>query len=162
MANGIALIQAYRQAPWRKQLQGIGAFATVVLSVALVAAGYLSVTAAAARAGRAVQAAQGRILRLEQSNENLRTQLGILTSARVMQQRAEDLGFVPAEKSQLVYIQVAGYGGRPTAALAPTPQTAFNPALGLPREYTLSLFEWVQDTITLLAIQTGAERIGQP
>ncbi len=152
MANGIALIQAYQQAPWRKDIQRVGVIASLVVVAALVAAGYLSVTAAAAGVGRAVQRAQADIRKLSQTNEHLQTQLGVLTSARTMQERAADLGFVPVEKEQLVFIQVAGYGGRPAASLAPEPEG--NALLGsqLPREYTLSLLEWVQDTILLLTL----------
>ncbi len=152
MANGIALIQAYQQAPWRKEIQRVGVLASIVVAVAVVAAGYLSVTAAAARAGRAVQATQAEIRKLNQTNEHLQTQLGVLTSARTMQERAADLGFVPVEPEQLVFVQVPGYGGRPQANLAPAPQAGALFGRQLPREYTLSLFEWMQDTFALLAL----------
>ncbi|MBI3160685.1 MAG: hypothetical protein HYZ26_13890 [Chloroflexi bacterium] len=157
MERSIGLIQAYRQAPWRKQLQWIGLFAAVVVFLALVAGGYLSVTARAAQAGRDVQRLQAQIRDLEQSNESLRTQLAELTSARLMEQRAEELGFVPASPQALTYIPVPGYGGRPGAALAPTRLAGGASQTVLPREYTMSLFEWAQDLIALLAIQTGAQ-----
>lgn len=158
MVSGAQLIQAYRQAPWRKQLQWIGLFVSAVLFFALVAGGYLNVSARAAQAGREVQAMQSRVRDLEQTNENLRTQLAYLTSARVMAQRAEDLGFMPVSKERLMFVQAAGYAGRPAASLAaPSSQPAFTGTDQLPDAYTQSLFEWVNEMITLFAMQTGAQ-----
>jgi outer membrane murein-binding lipoprotein Lpp len=156
MEHSIGLIQAYRQAPWRKQLQWIGLFAAMVVFLALVAGGYLSVTARAAQAGRDVQRLQSQARDVEQSIESLRTQLAELTSARVMEQRAEELGFVPVNPQTLVYLPVQGYAGRPGATLAPTRASGAAPPPSLPRAYTLSLLEWAQDMVNLLALQTGA------
>ncbi|TAK11984.1 MAG: hypothetical protein EPO32_10295 [Anaerolineae bacterium] len=163
MVSGSRLIQAYRQAPWRKQLQWIGLFVSAVIFLALVAGGYLNVSARAAQAGREVQGMQARARDLEQSNENLRTVLAYLTSGRTMQQRAEDLGFVRVSKDRLTYIEAPGYGGRPETSLAVhANQPAFTGTDQLPGAYTQSLFEWVGEMINLLALQTGAQTGGQP
>ena len=49
------LTQAYRQTPWRTQLQWIGLFLLALILLATVAGIYLSVSAGAAAVGREIQ-----------------------------------------------------------------------------------------------------------
>lgn len=141
--NPQQLIHAYKNAPWRVQLQLIGVFSLVVVLVALIAGVYLNVTARAATIGREIQYMEVDILRLQQDNADLENQLGLLTSIRTMEQRAEALGFQPINPAEVVYVSVPGYAGRQAVALAPPPGpvTAFDD--GLPPEYTQTLLDWV-------------------
>src|SRR5512139_1924157 len=91
-----SLTQAYSQAPWRKQLQWIGLFLLVLILAALVAGIYLSVTARAATIGRQVQGVYAEMEKAERRIEDLQTQLADLTSNTVIEQRAAELGFLPA------------------------------------------------------------------
>lgn len=144
MKNVQKLTYAYSQAPWRKQLQFIVMFSLGLVFIALVAGVYLSVTARAATVGREVLALQDEIKDLRRINADLRTQLAILTSARVMEQRALSMGFKPLEKDQMVYLMVPGYTGRKGATLAAQPEPVTAVAASLPPEFTESLFDWLK------------------
>jgi uncharacterized iron-regulated membrane protein len=143
MKRSQRLMQAYRQAPWRTQLQWVGLFSAAVIFVALVAGVYLNVTARAATLGREIQDMQNEKLLMEQRIEDMETQLAVLTSAKVMEERASDLGFEPIDKNQVTYVIVPGYGGRETAALAPMPGAERGEFTFLPPEFTLSLIDWI-------------------
>lgn len=161
------LVQAYSQAPWRKQLQVIGAFLLILVVVWVVAAIYLDVTARAATIGREIQEMQVRtgglervdaappetprrlsIEELEQINADLQTQLASLTSDAVMAERAREMGFQPVEPDDVMYIVVPGYAPPQPAALAPPPGpvTASNPTLA--PAYKQSLVDWLREQLT--------------
>ncbi|MBN2503478.1 MAG: hypothetical protein JXB38_22065 [Anaerolineales bacterium] len=147
MNRGQRLIQAYRQAPWRRQVQWIGLFLAAVIFAAVVAGVYLSVTARAAAYGRNIQDVRSDMEIIEKEIENLETELASLTSVEVMEARADGLGYRLVQKNQMIHLTVAGYGGRPLAnqsvvAEASTPENA-----SLPPEFTLSLIEWFQITV---------------
>lgn len=135
-------IQAYRQAPWRGQLQVVGFVVAAIAVLALIAGIYLDVTARAATAGRAVQELQAAREELEQDIEDLETELAYLRSVEVMQARAEKLSFEPLTSAALTYLTVPGYTGRPESKLAPSPSSQFAGAFRLPAEYTQSLLNW--------------------
>jgi cell division protein FtsL len=137
------LTNAYSQAPWRKQLQILGLFLLVVVFIGLVAGVYLSVTARAASIGRDIQKKQSDLEQYAQSNVNLQSQLGVLTSASEMEKRARSMGFKPIEKDQAVYIAVPNYTDRRPAILAPAPGRVVVSAPTLPAEYTETLFDWL-------------------
>lgn len=157
MSQNQRLIQAYQQTPWRKQLQIIGLFSASVIFVSLVAGVYLNVTARAATTGREIQDMQTDIQTMSRNIESLEIELAQLTSSQTMRERAQELGFIPVTKEQIVYLEVPGYQGRRTAEIAPKaiPPTLSTPVL--PKEYTISLFDWVKETIYLIGLQTGAD-----
>lgn len=134
---------AYPQAPWRTQLQLLGFFLVFVVLIALIAGFYLSVSAEAAAIGREIQVMQEDIRKLEQENENLKSILGNLTSARTLTARAEEANFQPIVSEEAAYLLVPGYPGRPPVSLAPTHQKEIISAPVLPDEYTESLLEWL-------------------
>jgi hypothetical protein len=164
--------QAYTQAPWRKQLQLIGAFLLVLIVVWIVAAVYLDVTARAAAIGREIQEMQVRTrpltantsstsataspdgqpvaekLSLEELKQNiagLETQLAYLTSEKTMEERAKNLGFEAVSTDQILYIEVPGYIPRQEVQLAPPPGPT-NPSAGSAnRPAPQTLLEWLQD-----------------
>lgn len=137
-------IQAYKEAPWRRQLQMIGFVSGGVVALALVAAIYLNVTARSATTGRLVQQFQSDRADLEQQIEDLQTQLAFILSVEQMQKRAGDLGYEPVSAAAITYLAVPEYQGRPTdAELAPRAGSGFGDATPLPAEYTDSLFDWL-------------------
>jgi len=148
MKSSKRIIQAYRQTPWRKQIQLIGLFAASVAVLALIAAVYLDVTSRAATTGRAVQELQQTREDLEQEIENMETRLADLRSVDVMQERAEKLGFEPLSSGTITYLQVPGYESRTVARLAPNPGSQFASAFRLPTEYTQSLFDWFSSVLS--------------
>ncbi|MEX2160838.1 MAG: hypothetical protein WD751_02895 [Anaerolineales bacterium] len=136
-------IQAYQQAPWRKQMQVIGFIAAGLIAVSLVGALYLNITARAATAGRQVQEAQADVFDLEQKIEDLQTELAFITSVEQMQGRAQELGFEPVGPNSISFLNVPEYQGRPSGAqLAPRAGSRFSAEARLPETYTQSLFDW--------------------
>ena len=149
-------MQAYRQAPWRKQIQLIGLFSAVVTILVTGAGIYLYVTASAATLGREIQDMQDEKQELQQIIENQQTEFARLTSARTMGARAQELGFEQLNPATATYIVVPGYGGRQTAELAPPPELGAVAQQALLPEYTMTLFDWFASVLDQLALQTGA------
>jgi len=141
------LIQAYRQAPWRVQLQIIGVFSFALVMIGLVAGIYLNVTARAATIGREILSLQDETLDIQRVNADLETQVAWLTSASVMEARARALGFRPVSPDQVVYISIPGYFGRQEAVLAPPAGPVASPRQPLPPAFTQSLLDWVSETV---------------
>jgi cell division protein FtsL len=165
--NPQQLIHAYKHAPWRVQLQLIGVFSLVVVVVALIAGVYLNVTARAATIGREIQAMEEDILELQHINADLENQLGLLTSIKTMERRAEELSFQTINPAAVLYVSVPGYAGRQAVTLAPPPGPISASGFGLPVEYSQTLFEWiVESTLESVAGPSldwlGGNRIGSP
>jgi hypothetical protein len=134
-------VHAYRLAPWRLQRQWIVYFLLAVVSLAMVAAIYLDVTAQAAIAGREIQDLTYQMTVTQQTSADLQTQLASLTSASVMEQRAADLGYRPVEAAEMEYLVVPGYTATQPDILATIPQPSLS-APSIPPEYTQSLLDW--------------------
>jgi len=137
------LIQAYRQAPWRVQLQWIVLFLLGLVLVAFVAAIYLSVSARSATTGREIQWMEYESETIQSQIADLETKLAFLTSAGQMQTRANEMGFVQAEPGNELYLVVPGYTGRQPAVLAPPPGPAVVAVPLIRPNYTQSLWEWL-------------------
>ena len=137
------LIQAYRQAPWRNQLQWIVFFLLGLVLLAVVAAVYLSVSAASAQTGRDIQAMEMDSTDIENQIADLNTQLAMLTSAAQMQKRAKDMGFVSTDPSKQTFLMIPVYSGRQPAIMAPPPSPASVPTTLIKPSYTQSLWEWM-------------------
>ncbi|MBP7228675.1 MAG: hypothetical protein KA988_06140 [Longilinea sp.] len=143
-------INAYRQAPWRTQLQWIGIFLLALIGVILTAGLYLNITAQAAAAGVEIQIMEDERETLQRQISDQRTRLAHLTSAAVMEKRALELGYERADVENAVYVVVPGYTGRQLAPLA-LPANSINQEqpLVLPA-YRQSLWEWLfQATLRL-------------
>lgn len=155
---------AYEQAPWRKQMYMIGVILLILVSAAIVAGIYLNVTARAAAVGRQIQEMQVRVYgyhyltsdagesivpleELEQRIANLNSQLAILTSYQVMQDRVKDLNLEPIDSEHIQYIVVPGYVDRQTSSLAPPPEPMVVNASAIDPQFKESLFEWVAEQI---------------
>jgi cell division protein FtsL len=142
MRNAQQLILAYADAPWRKQLQFIGLFSLALVMLALLASLYLIVSAQATTYGREIQNMQYTIKDLQRQNADLQAMLAHVSSADVMEQRAEELGLQPAQPEQIVYLAVEGYSGRQPPNLAPPAQPAPLPAPSYSPEFSQSLIDW--------------------
>ena len=139
-------VHAYKMAPWRVQRQWIGGFLLALVSLAMVAALYLDVTASAAIAGREIQELNAQMTTLQHQSADLQTELGTLTSTSVMEQRALDLGFRPVQPEEVEYMVVPGYAPPQPPILAAMPQAGLS-APTIPSEYTQSLLEWFDKKI---------------
>ena len=139
------MVLAYQQAPWRVQMQMIGAFLLGLALLAVVAGVYLNVTASAAKVGREIQALQNDVLEIQRENADLETRLASLTSASAMEARALEMGFRSLSPDEVKYIEVPGYTGRQEVALAPPPRVIATETDELPQEFTQTLFDWVRE-----------------
>ncbi len=148
LPNVDRLIHAYRVAPWRAQRQWIGSALLAVVTLAMAAALYLNITSRAAVAGREIQELTQAIAASQQLSGDLQTQLAVLTSAAVMEQRARELGFRPLEADELEYLAVPGYVAPQPVNLSSVslPQLS---ALTIPPEYNQSLLDWLDERISL-------------
>jgi hypothetical protein len=142
------LTHAYKIAPWRIQRQWIGSALLVVVVFAMIATIYLDVTSQAAIAGREIQDLTASISASQQVSADLQTELALLTSVRVMEQRALEIGFRPVKAGEAEYLSVPGYIVLEPDILssAPVPQLS---ALTIPPEYTESLLEWADKRIVV-------------
>lgn len=145
------IIQAYKQAPWRVQLQWIGALLLVLVVGMLISGVYLYLSAKATEAGTIIRG-----LELEREERQIRiadlnTKLAYLRSAAFMEQRAESLGYRNATIDDIVYVAVPGYSGRQVVFLAPPPGNDPVNASIIKPVYRQSLWEWLyQGTFSLL------------
>ena len=144
------LAQTYSQAPWRRQLQIIGLFSLVLVSIALVAGIYLNVSAKSAAVGRDIQAMQSDIEDLDREIEDLQSELATILSSSAMEARALQLGFAPLPAEQTVYLKIPGYVARQPVTLAPNSQRTVVSAPVLPAQYTESLFDWAKRYLSSL------------
>jgi cell division protein FtsB len=145
-AQATQIIHAYKQAPWRVQRQWVGAFLLALIGLAMIAALYLDVTARAAVAGREIQELRIEITGIQRGNADLETQLADLTSNAVMQQRALELGYRPVKPGELDYMAVPGFAAPEPAILLDAEDVASFGQI-VPKEYTQSLIEWLDERI---------------
>jgi type IV secretory pathway VirB2 component (pilin) len=149
------LVQAYRQAPWRRQIQWIVFVLIVVVGAALVALVYLNISSQTATAGLEIQNMQSSIDELQQQIADQNSKLAWLTSATLMKARAQSMGFEMAMPQNELYIIVPGYQGRSTAVIAPSNISSLPQSL-IRSSYTQSLWEWMfQGIFNINANQAG-------
>ncbi len=152
------IVQAYRQAPWRVQLQWIGAFLLVLVVGMLIAGVYLYVSAQATAAGTRIQQLELRREFLTIRIADLRTQYAHHNSSWVMRARAEALGFRPAHQEDIEYMPVPGYVGREVIFLAPPPSPPARKTSLLKPAYQQSLWEWLYQGAFQLADARGGRQ----
>jgi hypothetical protein len=140
------LVHAYKIAPWRIQRQWIGNALLVVVVLAMVATIYLDVTSQAAITGREIQDLTVSISDNQQVSADLQTKLALLTSARVMEQRALEIGFRPMKSEETEYLVVPGYLILEPDILSSVPLLQLS-ALTIPPEYNESLLDWMDKKI---------------
>jgi cell division protein FtsL len=147
------LAQKYRQAPWRTQRQWLGLVLLGVVIIATVAGVYLNVTARATMDGREILNLNYDIAIQKNTNADLQTELAGLSSAAVMKEHAEALGYEPAGPENIVYVVVPGYTPDTGINLATTREQP--PASIIRPEYKQTLFEWFTDRIQSPAMAGG-------
>lgn len=130
------LSRAFKQAPWRVQIQVIASLAAVAIVIVALGGLYLIEASGAATAGRDVQWLQTQKADLELAIDRQRALIASAKSVARLEARARELGFVPAEIGQIDFVMVHGYYGPqsnlPVAAAPPVqPQLPdYNETLG--------------------------------
>lgn len=147
--------QAFKQAPWRNQVQYAGLFLLVLVVILLVASVYLSISGRAAAAGLSAYRLNLDRQDLERQISDRKAQIAQLTSAVVMEERAKAMGFKRIDPSQAIYISVPGYAGRqPVVLAAPPGIDDSHRSLVLPG-YRQSLWDWLFQGINRLSESVG-------
>ena len=145
------LTQAYRQKPWRIQMQWISRVLTILVIVVLAVILNLNIISRSAHAGVQVRILEAEREKLQRTISGNRTTLAQLTSATVMKQRAKELGYEPVRQDQIEYIYMAGYLEKDSLPVEiPLKRNQQNSNLINP-VYTQSIWDWLfQGTFTLL------------
>ena len=141
------ILQAYKQAPWRIQLQWIGLFLLGLVLVASITGIYLSISAQAAGAGRSIQALESDIDDINNEIASLTTDLAVARSTDRMFARAKELGFTLREPHQALYLEIPGYDPDTKLVLAPPRVNTIIEAPTVRQSYKLSLWDWLSETI---------------
>ncbi|MCX6053406.1 MAG: hypothetical protein NTZ74_00540 [Chloroflexi bacterium] len=147
--------QAFKQAPWRNQVQYAGLFLLGLVVVLLVASVYLSISGRAATAGLAAYHFNLDRQDLERQIADRKAKIALITSAATMEGRAATMGFERIDPSQAVYISVPGYSGKQSVVLAAPPGIIdLNRSLVLPG-YRQSLWDWLFQGVNRLSESVG-------
>jgi cell division protein FtsB len=136
------LLQAYKQAPWRVQLQWIGLFLLALVLVASVTGVYLSVSAQAAAAGRNIQSLEYQIEDTNNQISDLTTNLAKAQSAEKMMAKAKELGFHLLDPETAVYIEVPGFDPESELVMAPPRVNILSEVPVIQSSYKSSLWDW--------------------
>ncbi|HOE34777.1 MAG: hypothetical protein GX415_03855 [Chloroflexi bacterium] len=155
------IIHAYKQAPWRQQLQWIGIFLLILVTIAAIAGVYLSLSAKAAVTGRRIQKLEFQISALELEINDLASQLAYASSARVMSERAKALNMKQRDPAEALYLEVPGYSPE-GFALAPAPSVDKIPSPSILPEFTSSLWDWLGDRLAQLPESAESTPEAQP
>jgi hypothetical protein len=147
--------QAFKQAPWRSQIQYAGLFLLVLVVMLVIASIYLSISGRAAAAGLSAYHMSLDRQTLEREIADRKAEVAILTSVTVMEQRAKDMGFKRINPNQAVYVVVPGYTGKKAIVLAAPPGIdESSQSLVLPA-YRQSIWDWLFQGVNRLSESVG-------
>jgi len=138
--------QAYRQAPWRRQLRSLGLSLLPVIAIAIVTALHLVISARSAAAGLQIMEMHYDEEEILRKIANQRTDLAWITSYREMQKRAKKLGYSKISPENLHYFPIPGYKGKSGALIAPPPGIEPKRVPLINDFYQESLWDWVSGT----------------
>lgn len=125
----------------------------VIFSVLLVS--HLIVSSKAVAVGRELQRAKNEIDRLEYINVNYTHEIAQKTRLDVMEEKAKEMGFRPPYPGESFYIVVPGLGDNRTVSLSQEGRTmGVNVDVNRPA-YHQTLFDWIQDQLTLFFLPAG-------
>ncbi len=149
------LIQAYRQTPWRVQLQRLGVVLALLVAIAIVAGLYLNISAQAATAGLEFQQLEEEREDLQRQIADLNARLAFITSEAQMLERAKKLGFKPLALDKAVYVVIEGFIGRTLPSFAPAPGAGMIKEPVLKASYTQSLWDFLYQGLLGNSSSTG-------
>jgi len=141
------LLQAYKQAPWRIQLQWIGLFLLGLVLVSAITGVYLSISAQAATSGRMIQSLESDKAEISNEIAELTAELAEAKSSENMISRAKNLGFKLINPRNAVYLVVPGYNPETDLVLAPPRVNIISESPVIKNAYKSSLWTWFIDQI---------------
>lgn len=140
------LTRAFKQAPWRVQIQWLATAAALVVVLIAIGGMYLAEASRTATAGRDVQALQAQKAELEMAINRQRSLIAQMKSVGRLERRARELGYVPALAAQVEFIVVDGY--RPVTAVTPQPVGSVTPVEVV--DYNETLGSWLARTLSTM------------
>jgi hypothetical protein len=146
--------QAYKQAPWRRQIRSLGYSLLPVIALVVVAALHLIISAQSAEAGLQIMDMHYQEEEILRQIANQRTELAFSTSYKKMLVRAERAGYQIAEADSIHYMTIPGYQGQGAVLLAPPPGMETGGAPLVNEYYQESLWDWFLNTFL-----TGSNRM---
>lgn len=141
------ILQAYKQAPWRIQLQWIGLFLLGLVLIASITGLYLSISAQAAASGRKIQSLERQINNINNEISDLTSNLASVRSVENMKRRAEAMGYIPLNPHEAVYLEIPGYNPHADLVLAPPRVNVIAESPVLLSSYRTSLWQWLVQNI---------------
>lgn len=149
--------QAYRQAPWRRQIRSLGMSLLPVVALVVVAALHLIVSAQSAEAGLQIMDMHYQEEEILRQIANQRARLAWVTSYKEMVARAKKLGYEHAPEESIEYMTIPGYTGQDAVLLAPPPGLRNSSAPLVNEYYQKSLWEWVIETFLVEGSANGGD-----
>ncbi|NWG16114.1 MAG: hypothetical protein HXY41_05720 [Chloroflexi bacterium] len=107
---------ALRGTGWRMQRQAVALGALGLVIAIIIGALYLAQSASVATLGRQLEALIARRNQLEQTNEQIRSEIAQLRSVPRLLARAQEMGFTTAGRESIEYLVVDGYNPNRTPA----------------------------------------------
>lgn len=141
------ILQAYKQAPWRIQLQWIGLFLLGLVLIASLTGLYLSISAQAAASGRKIQSLERQINNINNEIAELTANLASARSVDNMKVRAEAMGYVSLNPHEAIYLEIPDYNPHADLVLAPPRVNIISESPTLLSSYKTSLWEWLVQNI---------------
>ena len=141
------ILHAYQQAPWRIQIQWIGLFLLGLVLIASITGLYLSISAQAAASGRKIQSLERQITNINNEIADLTSSLEGAKSVENMKNRSEDMGFIPVNPHEAVYLEIPGYNPNANLELAPPRVNIIAESAVLLSSYRTSLWQWLVENI---------------
>jgi hypothetical protein len=150
------LIQAYRQAPWRGQIQWIGTILLGVVIVGLMMWLRLSITAQTVAAGYEIRNLEATKTATMQNSAYLRSKIAEMGTTETLLERAAEMDFQPITPDDILYVKVKGYSGRQTPILTFGNSPSDQSTTLLQSAYTESLWEWLNKKMVTMKSSPGS------
>ena len=141
------ILQAYKQAPWRTQIQWVGVFLLIVVAVATVAGLYLYISGRSAATGRRIQNLESELAILHRQNNDLETLLGEIQSENALSERMNSMNMRSLTPEEALYLEVPGYVPAEGPSFAPPPTILEERTPILLPEFTSTFFEWISSKL---------------
>jgi hypothetical protein len=143
----VDLSRAFKQAPWRVQVQVIASLAAGTIVLVALGGLYLTEASRAATAGRDVQTLQVAKADLQFAIDRQTTLIAEAKSVSRLQKRAEELGYAPAQTEQIDFVLVDGYYG---PRLPGPAETVPAPVVVQTHEYDQTLGAWLASQLSFV------------
>lgn len=147
--------QAYKRAPWRRQMQAIGLSLIPIVLVAVGISVYLIISAQAAAAGLEIMDLHFTEEDILREIANQRSNLAYITSYAQMQKKAKKMGFESPPQEILHHITINGYQGQQPVLVAPPPGEDTSASSIVNAAYQESLSSWIFTTFFSTASDGG-------